>query len=152
MIIFTVAKAGEGRGNEAVETDFELCNNEVTGFKVIAGDKGGSEGIARSRNFVAGMELTGKVLATFGDEAADDSINLVDWAACPAESAAAYRNVMVTLKSAGQVERSYALQQAYVESYQEFHDRNNGTTFKLVLSQRRTGNEIDDMVEIKGGY
>ena len=151
MITFKVTKAGEGIGNDDVSSvDFMLKSNEVTGFKILTSSA--DDGNARGRNLIVGMEVTGAILSGFGDEVADDTVHMAEWANAPAESTAAYRNVAVELGTAGIVERSYMLNQAYVKSYKEFFTNNKDGHFKLILAQRRTGKAAADMVSISGGF
>lgn len=105
---------------------------------------------ARSTDLGSTMEITGKILAAVGGEAADDTGKIARWALVPAENSDCYRNVQVEVVSASQIVRQIQVPNAFVVGYKEDFDDETGIgVFTLLLKQKK-----DKMTALKfeGGF
>lgn len=105
---------------------------------------------ARSTDLGSTMEITGKILAAVGGEAADDTGKIARWALVPAENSDCYRNVQVEVVSASQIVRQIQAPNAFVVGYREDFDDETGIgVFTLLLKQKK-----DKMTALKfeGGF
>ena len=96
------------------------------------------------------MEITGKILAAVGGEAADDTGKIARWALVPAENSDCYRNVQVDVVSASQIVRQIQVPNAFVVGYKEDFDDETGIgVFTLLIKQKK-----DKMTALKfeGGF
>lgn len=93
---------------------------------------------ARSTDLGSTMEITGKILAAVGGEAADDTSKIARWALVPAENSDCYRNVQVEVVSASQIVRQIQVPNAFVVGYKEDFDDETGIgVFTLLLRQKK---------------
>ena len=97
---------------------------------------------ARSTDLGSTMEITGKILAAVGGEAADDTGKIARWALVPAENSDCYRNVQVDVVSASQIVRQIQVPNAFVVE-------TGAGTFQLLIKQKK-----DKMTALKfeGGF
>ncbi len=105
---------------------------------------------ARSTDLGSTMEITGKILAAVGGEAADDTGKIARWALVPAENSDCYRNVQVDVVSASQIVRQIQVPNAFVVGYKEdFADETGIGVFTLLIKQKK-----DKMTALKfeGGF
>ncbi len=105
---------------------------------------------ARSTDLGSTMEITGKILAAVGGEAADDTGKIARWALVPAENSDCYRNVQVDVVSASQIVRQIQVPNAFVVGYKEDFDDETGIgVFTLLIKQKK-----DKMAALKfeGGF
>ncbi len=105
---------------------------------------------ARSTDLGSTMEITGKILAAVGGEAADDTGKIARWALVPAENSDCYRNVQVDVVSASQIVRQIQVPNAFVVGYKEDFDDEIGIgVFTLLIKQKK-----DKMTALKfeGGF
>ncbi|MCI8429639.1 MAG: membrane-associated protease 1 [Lachnospiraceae bacterium] len=105
---------------------------------------------ARSTDLGSTMEITGKILAAVGGEAADDTGKIARWALVPAENSDCYRNVQVDVVSASQIVRQIQVPNAFVVGYKEDFDDETGIgVFTLLIKQKK-----DKMTALKfeGGF
>ena len=105
---------------------------------------------ARSTDLGSTMEITGKILAAVGGEAADDTGKIARWALVPAENSDCYRNVQVDVVSASQIVRQIQVPNAFVVGYKEDFDDETGIgVFTLLIKQNK-----DKMPALKfeGGF
>ncbi len=105
---------------------------------------------ARSTDLGSTMEITGKILAAVGGEAADDTGKIARWALVPAENSDCYRNVQVDVVSASQIVRQIQVPNAFVVGYKEdFDDETGIVVFTLLIKQKK-----DKMTALKfeGGF
>ncbi len=105
---------------------------------------------ARSTDLGSTMEITGKILAAVGGEAADDTGKIARWALVPAENSDCYRNVQVDVVSASQIVRQIQVPNAFVVGYKEDFDDETGIgVFTLLIKQKK-----DKMMALKfeGGF
>lgn len=105
---------------------------------------------ARSTDLGSTMEITGKILAAVGGEAADDTGRIARWALVPAENSDCYRNVQVDVVSASQIVRQIQVPNAFVVGYKEDFDDETGIgVFTLLIKQKK-----DKMTALKfeGGF
>ena len=102
---------------------------------------------ARSTDLGSTMEITGKILAAVGGEAADDTGKIARWALVPAENSDCYRNVQVDVVSASQIVRQIQVPNAFVVGYKEDFDDETGIgVFTLLIKQKK-----DKMTALKFG-
>ena len=93
---------------------------------------------ARSTDLGSTMEITGKILAAVGGEAADDTGKIARWALVPAENSDCYRNVQVDVVSASQIVRQIQVPNAFVVGYKEDFDDETGIgVFTLLIKQKK---------------
>lgn len=106
---------------------------------------------AKSTNTAATMWVTGKLLSTKeGFSNNSDTLELFEWASVSAQSADAYRNVIVEVVSASQIFRKIHLPNAFVVDYAERYDDQAGVgEFALVLRQK--ADKIPDVKAENGG-
>ena len=105
---------------------------------------------ARSTDLGSTMQITGKILAAVGGEAADDTGKIARWALVPAENSDCYRNVQVDVVSASQIVRQIQVPNAFVVGYKEDFDDETGIgVFTLLIKQKK-----DKMTALKfeGGF
>ncbi len=105
---------------------------------------------ARSTDLGSTMEITGKILAAVGGEAADDTGKIARWALVPAENSDCYRNVEIKVVNASQIVRQINVSNAFVVDYEEdFTDDTGAGVFKLLIKQKK-----DKMANLKfeGGF
>ena len=105
---------------------------------------------ARSTDLGSTMEITGKILAAVGGEAADDTGKIARWALVPAENSDCYRNVQVDVVSASQIVRQIQVPNAFVVGYKEDFDDETGIgVFTLLIKHKK-----DKMTALKfeGGF
>ena len=105
---------------------------------------------ARSTDLGSTMEITGKILAAVGGEAADDTGKIARWALVPAENSDCYRNVQVDVVSASQIVRQIQVPNAFVVGYKEDFDDETGIgVFTLLIKQKK---DKISTVSVEGGY
>lgn len=105
---------------------------------------------ARSTDLGSTVEITGKILASVGGEAADDTSKIARWALVPAENSDCYRKVEIDVISASQVVRQISVPNAFVVDYKEDFADDAGTgVFTLLIKQKK-----DKMTALKfeGGF
>ncbi|MCC5468213.1 membrane-associated protease 1 [Pelosinus baikalensis] len=92
---------------------------------------------AKSTDHAATLWVTGKLLSTEIGASNSDTLKLFDWSLVPAQSADAYRDVIVKVISADQTFRKIHLPIAFIIDYSERYADNTGVgEFTLVLRQR----------------
>ncbi len=131
-------------GNESIQ----LNETIVTGVKYGADIPKDSN--ARSTDLGSTIQITGKILAAVGGEAADDTMKLAKWALVPAENADCYRKLEIDVVNASQVVRQVTLPNAFVIGYEEnFADESGVGRFTLLVKQKK-----DKMVNLafEGGF
>lgn len=105
---------------------------------------------ARATDFGLSAKITGKMLFQVGGGSTDGTLDLSKWSQVPSEQADCYRNVEISVISAGQVVRKYTLPNAFVMEYEEHMDDEAGVgTFYLHIKQKKDENRA---VKIEGGY
>lgn len=105
---------------------------------------------ARSTDLGSTVEITGKILAAVGGEAADDTSKIARWSLVPAENSDCYRLVQIDVISASQVVRQITIPNAFVVDYKEdFTDETGIGIFTLLVKQKK-----DKMAALKfeGGF
>lgn len=119
-------------GNESIQ----LNETIVTGVKYGADIPKDSN--ARSTDLGSTIQITGKILAAVGGEAADDTMKMAKWALVPAEKADCYRKLTIDVVNASQVVRQVTLPNAFVIGYEEdFADESGVGTFTLLVKQKK---------------
>ena len=131
-------------GTESISLD------ERTIEKVIFSSDSAKDSNARATDFGISAKLTGKMLFKVGGGSDDGTLGLSKWSQVPSEQADCYRNAEITVVSAGQVVRKYAIPNAFVMEYEEHLDDETGVgTFYLHIKQKKDENSA---VKIEGGY
>lgn len=119
-------------GNESIQ----LNETIVTGVKFGADIPKDSN--ARSTDLGSTIQISGKILAAVGGEAADDTMKLAKWALVPAESSDCYRKLQIDVVNASQVVRQVTLPNAFVIGYEEdYADESGVGTFTLLVKQKK---------------
>lgn len=119
-------------GNESIQ----LNETIVTGVKYGADIPKDSN--ARSTDLGSTIQITGKILAAVGGEAADDTMKMAKWALVPAENADCYRKLTIDVVNASQVVRQVTLPNAFVIGYgEDFADESGVGTFTLLVKQKK---------------
>lgn len=119
-------------GNESIQ----LNETIVTGVKYGADIPKDSN--ARSTDLGSTIQITGKILAAVGGEAADDTMKMAKWALVPAENADCYRKLTIDVVNASQVVRQVTLPNAFAIGYEEdFADESGVGTFTLLVKQKK---------------
>lgn len=131
-------------GSETVE----LRETSIT--SVVFGADIPHDSNARSTDLGSTVLIEGKILASVGGEAADDTSKLARWSLVPAENSDCYRNVQIDVVNASQVVRQITVPNAFVVDYREdFTDETGTGVFKLLIKQKK-----DKMTSLKfeGGF
>lgn len=131
-------------GSESVEL------RETNIIKVEFGADIPHDSNARSTDLGSTVLVEGKILASVGGEAADDTSKLARWALVPAENSDCYRNVEIDVVNASQIVRQITVPNAFVVDYTEdFTDETGTGVFKLLIKQKK-----DKMTSLKfeGGF
>lgn len=105
---------------------------------------------ARSTDLGSTVEIKGKILASVGGEAADDTSKIARWALVPAENSDCYRKVEIVVVNASQIVRRIEVPNAFVVDYEEdFTDETGTGVFTLLIKQKK-----DKMTGLKfeGGF
>ena len=124
--------------NERQIKNVEFCSDIPMDSNAIATDNG------------VYVKIWGKLLFSLGAEKDDSTLNLARWSQVPSESADCYRNLEVSVISAGQVVRNIVLPNAFVMEYSESLDDESGVgEFYLHVKQKK---DIVDNVSIDGGF
>lgn len=119
-------------GNESIQ----LNETIVTGVKYGADIPKDSN--ARSTDLGSTIQITGKILAAVGGEAADDTMKMAKWSLVPAENADCYRKLTIDVVNASQVVRQVTLPNAFVIGYEEdFADESGVGMFTLLVKQKK---------------
>ena len=93
---------------------------------------------ARATDNGADIKVYGKLLFSLGAEKDDSTLKLAKWSQVPSESADCYRNVEVTVVSAGQIVRNFVFPNAFVAAYSESLDDESGVgEFYLHVKQKK---------------
>lgn len=105
---------------------------------------------ARATDFGLSAKVTGKMLFKVGGSGEDGTLGLSKWSQVASEQADCYREVEISVISAGQVVRTYSMPNAFVMEYEEHLDDETGVgTFYLHIKQKKDENSA---VKIDGGY
>lgn len=89
---------------------------------------------ARASKSLSTIVVTGKLYAA---KEGNETMKLFNWAHVPAESADAYRDVLLTVVFAGNTFRQVHLSKAFVVDYRESYEDTEGFgTFRLVVRQK----------------
>ena len=105
---------------------------------------------ARTKDVGSTLEITGKILVATDGDPFDSTRQLALWSVVPAEEAAAYRQVEVTIVTAGIVERKYSFPRAFVVDYKEDFSNGDGIgQFTIIIKQKK---DKLDTIAIEGGY
>lgn len=131
-------------GSETVELRETSITNVVFGADIP------HDSNARSTDLGSTVLIEGKILASVGGEAADDTSKLARWSLVPAENSDCYRNVQIDVVNASQVVRQITVPNAFVVDYREdFTDETGTGVFKLLIKQKK-----DKMASLKfeGGF
>ncbi|SFT34718.1 hypothetical protein SAMN02910356_00158 [Selenomonas sp. GACV-9] len=115
-------------GAETIALDENMIRTAQTEMSTPADSR------ARASKCLSTIVVTGKLYAaTEGNE----TMKLFNWAHCPAESADAYRDAVLTVVFAGNTFRQVHLSKAFVVDYQESYEDTEGFgTFRLVIRQK----------------
>lgn len=133
-----------------IEGNESISLRETSIMKVRFGADIPHDSNARSTDLGSTVEITGKILASVGGEAADDTSKIARWALVPAENSDCYRNVEIDVVNASQVVRQINLPNAFVVDYEEDFTDDTGTgVFTLLIKQKK-----DKMAVLKfeGGF
>lgn len=105
---------------------------------------------ARATDYGLSAKVTGKMLFKVGGSGEDGTLGLSKWSQVASEQADCYRDVEISVISAGQVVRKYSMPNAFVMEYEEHLDDETGVgTFYLHIKQKKDENSA---VKIDGGY
>lgn len=133
-----------------IEGSESISLKETSIMKVRFGADIPHDSNARSTDLGSTVEITGKILASVGGEAADDTSKIARWALVPAENSDCYRKVDIDVISASQVVRQISVPNAFVVDYKEDFSDDAGTgVFTLLIKQKK-----DKMSALKfeGGF
>lgn len=93
---------------------------------------------ARATDHGAFMKVRGKMLFDLEAAVEDPTLNLALWSQVSSDEADCYRNVVVTVVSAGQTVREFTLPNAFVMEYSETLDDETGVgEFYLHVKQKK---------------
>lgn len=116
---------------------FELDHDIVTSLKLVSDTPDDSN--ARSNDLAIGLQVKGKIISN--KKEGDPTMQLAKWSLIPVEDSACYAQVTVEYKHAGTTVRSISMNNAFIVSYVENFDKNNGEgTFDLMLRQKKDRN------------
>ncbi len=105
---------------------------------------------ARATDYSLSVKVWGKMLYKLGGEGSDPTLGLAQWSQVPSEKADCYRNVEITVVSAGQVVRQFTLPDAFVMEYSEEVDDESGVgVFYIHMKQKKDENAS---IKIEGGF
>lgn len=117
--------------------EFKLDDTIVTSLKLISDTPDDSN--ARSNDLAIGLQVKGRIIAK--EINGDPTMQLAKWSLIPVEDSACYAQVTVEYKHAGTTVRSISMNNAFIVSYVENFDNNNGEgTFDLMLRQKKDRN------------
>lgn len=105
---------------------------------------------ARSTDLSVILNIKGRINFSLGAAINDSTVELANWALMPSDQADCYRSVQVQVVSGGQIVRQYTYPNAFVMSYTEnLNDEEGVGSFDLLLKQKK---DLTADVELKGNF
>lgn len=127
---FTLNVTG-GPGN------IQLDETIVTSVKLISDTPDDSN--ARSNDLAIGLQIKGRIISEGAN--GDPTLQLSKWSLIPVEDSNCYGQVSVEYVHAGMTVRSISMTNAFVVSYKESFDNENGVgIFDIMLRQKKDRN------------
>lgn len=105
---------------------------------------------ARATDIGLILEVEGKIITPVNGEEADDTKKFANWSLVSAESADAYRELVLEVLSGDIVVREIKMPHTFIVKYEEDYNSKNGVgEYKALLRQKK---EKTEDAKIEGGY
>ncbi len=128
--------------------DVEFNEGIITGVQFVSDTPDNAN--ARSTDLGVMMKIDGRINFSLGAEVEDSTVELANWSLMPSDQADCYRNVQVQVINGGQVVRQYTYPNAFVMSYTEdLNDEEGVGSFSILLKQKK---DLTDKIELKGNF